>query len=93
MITLTTWDEHNSSRKVTVSARDVISVEERTDRRAYSGNNETALVRLRDGSTFKVVDYGRKTAENVERAKENELHAEHVALHHPACERKDGCCQ
>lgn len=93
MITFTTFEEdYGESHTRHVEAREIVSVDERIDRPTYGFNQETAMITMRSGDKFKVYDGGRMTFKKVANAKANELQAEHVAMHHPACERKEGCC-
>jgi hypothetical protein len=43
----------------------VATVVERTNRRAYGGNNDVAIIRLTDGKEYTVCDDGRKVAAEI----------------------------
>lgn len=70
MLEFNLWnDESNQDRKVHIDPREVSSVRETENRRAYGGWNPTAVISMRNGDQFEVYDGARTAAKRIRSAK------------------------
>ena len=62
LVGFNTWSDYDASELIYIDRDSVAWVRETTSRRAYGGNEQTAIIRLKDGSQVTVIDYGRNAA-------------------------------
>jgi hypothetical protein len=65
LVGFNTWSGYDTSELIYIDRDTVAWVRETTSRRAYGGNEQTAMIRLKDGSTVTVIDYGRNAAKKL----------------------------